>query len=142
MRRVDLRNQQVHSLRLHHGHAHFWQRALLSRRNFLWTTASAAGAGLLLAKSDGAAPKPIPGGFQITPGGPIFHVSGGPGGENSSITDFNGFIGSAIVDGTGTGTNTSTGAQSQLNFDTDMRFMQGEYIGVDGKHYQGTFAFV
>jgi len=97
---------------------------------------------LLLAQSDGAAPKPIPGGFQFTPGGPFFHVSGGPGGENSAITDFNGFIGSAIVDGAGTGTNIKTGSQSQLNFDTDMRFMQGEYIGVDRKHYQGTFAFV
>jgi TAT (twin-arginine translocation) pathway signal sequence len=134
--------KQFHKLNQHRGHAHFWQRALLSRRNFLRTTAGVAGASLLVAKVDGAAPKPIPGGFQITPGGPFFHVSGGPGGENSTITDFNGFIGSAIVDGTGTGKNLSTGAQSQLNFDTDMRFMQGEYIGIDGKHYQGTFAFV
>ena len=142
MRRVEFRNQQVHNLKRHRSHEHFWRRALLSRRNFFRTTAITAGTGLLLAQSDGAAPKPIPGGFQLTPGGPFFHVSGGPGGENSAITDFNGFIGSAIVDGAGTATKVSTGAQSQLNFDTDMRFMQGEYVGVDGKHYQGTFAFV
>src|SRR6476660_633039 len=132
MRMVEYRNQQIQNQTHHRGHAHFWQRARLSRRGFLWT---ATAAGLLLAQSDGAAPKPIPGGFQFTPGGPFFHVSGGPGGENSAITDFNGFIGSAIVDGAGTGTNIKTGSQSQLNFDTDMRFMQGEYISVDRKHY-------
>jgi hypothetical protein len=142
MRIVEFGNRQFHNLKHRRGHAHFWQRALLSRRNFLRTTAATAGAGLLLAQSDGATPGPIPGGFQISPGGPFFHVSGGPNAENSAITDFNGFIGSAIVDGTGTGRKVSTGAQSQLNFDTDMRFMQGEYIGVDGKHHQGTFAFV
>ena len=51
-------------------------------------------------------------------------------------------MGSAFINGTGTGRDLNTGAESQLNFDSDMRFMQGEYIGVDGKHYQGTFAFV
>jgi hypothetical protein len=142
MRMVDFRIQQIQTMRPHRGHAHFWQRARLSRRNFLWTAAGAAGASVLLAQPDGAQPRPIPGGFQFTPGGPFFHVSGGSGGENSTITDFNGTVGSAIVDGTGTGRNLTTGAESQLNFDTDMRFMQGEYIGVDGKHYQGTFAFV
>jgi hypothetical protein len=29
-----------------------------------------------------------------------------------------------------------------LLFDTDMRFMQGEYVGVDGKNYHATFGFV
>ena len=141
MRMAEYRNQQIEKQTHHRGHAHFWQRARLSRRGFLWTTAATA-AGLAVAKSDGAAPKPIPGGFQFTPGGPFFHVSGGPGGGNSSITDFNGFMGSAFISGTGTGTDLKTGAQSQLNFDSDMRFMEGEYIGVDGKHYHGTFAFV
>jgi hypothetical protein len=141
MRMAEYRNQQIEKQTHHRGHAHFWQRARLSRRGFLWTTAATA-AGLAVAKSDGAAPKPIPGGFQVTPGGPFFHVSGGPGGENSTITDFNGFMGSAFINGTGTGTDLNTGAQSQLNFDSDMRFMEGEYIGVDGKHYHGTFAFV
>jgi hypothetical protein len=138
---VEYRNQQIQNQTHHRGHAHFWQRARLSRRSFLGTTAATA-AGLLATKSDGAAPKPIPGGFQFIPGGPFFHVLGGLGSENSSITDFNGFMGAAFINGTGTGTDLNTGAQSQLNFDSDMRFMKGEYIGVDGKHYQGTFAFV
>ena len=141
MRMVEYRNQQIQNQTHLRGHAHFWQRARLSRRSFLWTTTATA-AGIVMAKSDGAAPKPIPGGFQFTPGGPFFHVSGGPGGENSTITDFNGFIGAAFINGTGTGRDLNTGAQSQLNFDSDMRFMQGEYIGVDGKPYHGTFAFV
>jgi hypothetical protein len=52
-------------------------------------------------------------------------------------TDFNGFIGAADVRGTAT-----DGSGNPYLFDTDMRFMDGEYVGTDGKHYQGTFGFV
>src|SRR5437867_3947104 len=101
------------------GHAHSWERAI-SHRRFLQT---AGAAGLFLSspmarvasakKPAPSEPKPIPGGFQIAPGGEVFHVFG-PGAfdpidtDRSVITDFNGHIGYAIVDGSGTGRNTVT----------------------------------
>jgi hypothetical protein len=137
--------------RSHHGHAHFWERAL-SRGGFLKVAAGTAGAALgtntiapLLAeaaRASDATPKPIPGGFSLGPGEPTFHALGGLGTEPASITDFNGVVGIAFVTGTGTGMDTTTGATRSLLFDSDMRFMQGEYIAVDGHHYQGTFGFV
>jgi hypothetical protein len=133
------------------GHAHFWERAQ-SRGHFLRAAAGASGvalsSGLWLPRVARAAaagdptPKPIPGGFQLDPHGPVYHVLGGPGAEPSSITDFNGTVGIAFVQGTGTGTNTATGATSALLFDSDMRFMSGEYVAVDGHHYHATFGFV
>lgn len=129
------------------GHAHFWERAL-SRGRFVKVAAGTTGAILgadllpLLARAappSNATPKPIPGGFTI--GDTTYHVLGGPGAEPSSITDFNGVVGIAFVMGTGTGTSTSNGSESLL-FDSDMRFMTGEYVAVDGHHYQGTFGFV
>jgi len=129
------------------GHAHFWQRAL-SRRQVIVTGASGAAAATLLSSRlwvpelvhAGApvpsAPKPIP---LTLPFGP-FHVQLiGPGQEPSTITDFNGFVGVADAQGTGTG---SGPGSATLLFDADMRFMSGEYVGVDGKHYHSTFGFV
>jgi hypothetical protein len=73
----------------------------------------------------------------------VFHVFlPGHGNEPSTITDFNGFIGIAEIQGTGTGTDTHTGATASLLFDTDTRFMQGVYVGVDGKKHRSTFGFV
>jgi hypothetical protein len=48
----------------------------------------------------------------------------------------------AGVSGTGTGTNTNTGAPTRLVFDADVRFMQGQYIGMNGQNHEGTFVFV
>jgi hypothetical protein len=62
----------------------------------------------------------------------------GVGMESSTITDFKGAVGAAVVDGTGM--NPSTG--ESLNFDTDMRFMQGVFRGKDGHSHEGTFAFI
>ena len=94
---------------------------------------------------------PIP----ITGAIPNFHRDGGPdihfqlpgpadntttgrvGGEPSTITDFNGFVGVAHVQGTGTDSSGNT-----LFWDTDLRFMHGIYQGVDGQLHSGTFAFV
>jgi hypothetical protein len=130
------------------GHAHFWERAL-SRGRFIrvaaGSTAAILGADVLpllahAARPSNATPKPIPGGFTVD--NVTYHVAGGPGSEPSSITDFNGVVGIAFVMGTGTGTDTSTGATEPLLFDSDMRFMRGEYVAVDGHHYQGTFGFV
>ena len=131
------------------GHSHFWERALLSRRQFMTATAATTGvvlgSGLWmpgLAQAWANAPRPIPGGFTFN--GTFLHVDPMSPGltENSSIFDFHGSIGAAIIDGTGTGTNKNTGVTSTLNFDTDMRFMQGVYIGLDGKKHSGTFSFI
>ncbi len=140
----------------HHyvGHPHFWERAMMSRRQFM--TAAAGATGVVLGSGlwipavahasggDDVAPRPIPGGIQpFGPGTEVFHVFlPGPTAEPSTIFDFNGFIGIAEIQGTGTGTDTSTGATTSLLFDTDTRFMQGVYIGVDGKKHNGTFAFI
>src|SRR5690242_1829800 len=111
----------------------------VSRRRFLHIaagTVGALGAGLLWPNSAPAAgrdPKPIPGGFANPTGGPFVHLNIPPGptniapgdGDPISITDFDGLIGAAQVQGTGTGTNTDTGETSTLLFDSDLRFMQG-----------------
>ena len=132
------------------GHTHFWERALLSRRQFMLTAAGTTGAilssglwmpGSALAWS--SAPQPIPGGFPAF--GKFFHVdptSPGPDTENSTIFDFHGSIGAAHLQGTGAGTNTQTGNTSSLLFDVDMRFMQGAYVGLDGKTHTGTFSLI
>lgn len=132
------------------GHAHFSER-LISRGQFIRLAGGAtAGAlssplwmpALARAAKPPALPKPIPGGIQpFGPGTEVFHVfPPEPGNELSTITDFNGFIAAAHITGTGTGTGTLGGVPS-LVFDADTRFMQGEYIGVDGRHHQGTFGF-
>jgi hypothetical protein len=93
-----------------------------------------------------AGPLPIPGVFNPGLGGPDIHfqkpgpadnTSGRFGGEPSSITDFNGFVGVAHVQGTGTDNSGNT-----LFWDTDLRFMHGVYQGTDGRIHSGTFAFV
>ena len=110
------------------------------------TTGVVLGSGLWmpgLAQAGDNAPRPIPGGFRLF--GKFFHVdpsSPGPNAENSSIFDFHGSIGAAIIDGKGTGTNTKTGVTTSLLFDTDMRFMQGVYIGLDGEKHFGTFSLI
>lgn len=135
----------------HVGHAHFWERAALSRRQFMETAAGATGVVLVSGfwmpgrvLADNAAPRPIPGGIQpFGPGTELFHVFPiAPGVELSTITDFHGSIGGAEVQGTGTATNTDTGATSSLLFDVDMRFMQGAYVGIDGETHRGTFSFI
>jgi len=125
------------------GHDHFWARAM-SRRQFLGTTAGAAAAVATsslwfptLVEAAGSDPTPIPGGFA-----PGFHAFLGPGVEPSSIFNYRGVTGVATVQGTGTGTNTRTGEKTALLFDSDNRFMRGEYVGLDGHRHKGTFGFV
>lgn len=91
-------------------------------------------------------PVPIPGGTPILGGS--YHVYG-PGiidpvdAEPSSITDFNGFVGIAFINGTVTRTNTQTGEVRELPMiASDMRFMKGEYRGMDGQFHNGTFGFI
>ena len=102
------------------SHSHFWTHNV-PRSAFMRTAAGAAGAvagaDLLLpalthaARRSDATPKPIPGGFSL--GGPVFHVLGGPGAEPSSITDFNGVVGIAFIQGTGTGSSGGSGGTSR-----------------------------
>jgi hypothetical protein len=134
------------------GHAHFLERAL-SRRRFLRAAAGATGlalgSGLALpaaapAPPPAVAPKPIPGGMRLLDDVPeVFHFFlPEAGNEPSTITDFNGFVAVARIQGTGTGTDPETGEEKELLFDADMRFMTGEYVGVDGRRHRGAFALV
>lgn len=138
------------------GHRHFAQR-LLSRRNFLersgLTLGVLAASGLVselarastirgLTGTTSATPVPIPGGLKVLgPEGPLFHFFlPAPGAEPSTITNFNGFIGWAAVGGMGT--HTAGGQSRHLPFESDMRFMKGEFVGVDGRNHHGAFAFI
>ena len=126
----------------HHAHH------LLSRRTFIGSMAGVAGAamgasllpGAALAKTSNAAPRPTSN--TTTVGGVPFHVTFfGPGVDPSSIGDFHGVVGVADVQGTGTATNPD-GSKETLLFDTDMRFMSGVYVGMDGAIHKGAFGFV
>lgn len=125
----------------------------MGRRAFLRHTAGAGSlalsASLCMSQQDDhtgvAEPKPISGGAM--PFGILVHhfpLPSSPAAalasinDPSEITDFNGFIGDTHIRGAGTG----TGFASQLAFQTDMGFMQGEYIGQDGRHHHGTFCFI
>ena len=129
------------------GHAHFWERAAQSRRGFIQASATLA-AGLaippmLRASTEQSLPNPIPGGLDLLGNGHIFHVYlPGTAPELSSITDFNGVLGATEVLGSWSGGGVTPAADTPLVFDADTRFMAGEYIGRDGRHHQGTFAFV
>ena len=124
-------------------------RHALSRRAFIGSMASVAGAAVgtgmfptnvLAAKPSNAAPKPTTNAVSIN--GVDFHFTFfGPGIDPTSITDFNGFVGVADVQGTGTATNLD-GSTETLLFDSDMRFMSGVYVGMDGAVHKGTFGFV
>jgi hypothetical protein len=107
-----------------------------------------AGLGLLdpsfvLGSSKTAAPRPIPGGFSFTandfvPTGADLHFFlPAIGFEMSTITDFNGVVGGSETRGTAQGTD-----QSKWYFDCDMRFMQGVYVGLDGRVHNGSFGFI
>jgi hypothetical protein len=123
----------------------------LSRRAFIGGAAAAAtgaslGSGLLWPTAASAAPfsipPPRPTPATTTINGVAFHfTSFGPGVDPSSITDFKGFVGVADVRGHGTARNPD-GSVETLLFDTDMRFMQGTYVGQDGAVHEATFGFV
>jgi hypothetical protein len=118
-----------------------------SRRQFLAAGAGLGAAGFLggqvigagpaLAARSAGAPRPIPGGIQpFGPGTEVFHVFLPGTGEPNTITDFNGFVGVGNVDGVG------AGANAGLSFDVDNRFLTGEYIALDGRHFNATFGFL
>jgi hypothetical protein len=121
---------------------------LLSRRAFLGSMAGVAGAAAgaslvptgVLAKESNPAPKPTKNTVALN--GVTFSVTFfAPGVDPSSIWDFNGVAGVADVQGTGTATNPD-GSHETLLYDTDVRFMKGTYVGMDGRVHKGTFGFV
>jgi hypothetical protein len=94
----------------------------------------------LAAPASNATPKPTTAVTSLN--GVDFHLTFfGPGADPSSITDFNGFVGVADVQGDGTAIN-ADGSTERLLFDTDMRFMSGVYVAQDDKVHKGTFGFV
>jgi hypothetical protein len=129
------------------GHAHFWERAL-TRRQFIGTSALVGGAAMtaplwsstLAEAATMVDPRPIP--QTIAPGAPFHLQFLGTNAEPSSITDFKGIIGGVDLLGTGVGVDTGTGAETKLFTAIDNRFMQGVYVGVDGKKHHATFGFV
>jgi hypothetical protein len=133
------------------GVSSHYARHGLSRRAFIGGAAAAAagaslGTGLLWPAAASAAPfavaAPRPTPNTTTVNKVAFHfVPFGPGVDPSSITDFKGFVGVADVRGTGTARNPD-GSVETLLFDTDMRFMQGTYVGLDGNRHKATFGFV
>ena len=137
---------------------------VLSRRQFAATAAGTALVGATLGAggwrprraqaSPPHEPIPIPGGSPglQTAFGHLFHVFGpGPAGmsldpidaELITITDFNGFVGLAYLNGTVRQINTTTGEMQTLPFlNSDMRFMQGVFRDTEGELHHGAFALV
>ena len=122
----------------------------LSRRQLLRRGAAAFGglAGLRLLDPLAALghpagdPRPIPGGFaedfSIVTEDPFIHVlPPGIGFEMSTITDFNGVVGAAEIRGTAQGSDGTS-----YEFDADMRFMRGVYVGLNGFRREASFGFV
>jgi hypothetical protein len=110
-------------------------------------TAGAAGLALAAAHrtpaqaehTDHGKPLPIPT-VRQTPFGPVREAL--DNGEPALITDFQGVVGAAELTLTGVGTDTTTDQTARYAFNMDVRFMQGEFIGADGQHHQGTFVFI
>jgi hypothetical protein len=128
----------------------------LSRRQFTRAAAGTAVVGATLgsalwtpalgAPKGAFAPVPIPGGTPALGG--AYHVFGPAAfdpidAEPATITNFNGVVGLAYISGMVTLTNTKTGEKTRYPFlDSDMRFMQGDFRGTDGRVHQETFALV
>ena len=130
-------------------------RPTMSRRQFARAAATTAVVGSTLGSrlwkpglaeaSASFAPVHIPGGSPVLGG---YHVFGPAAfdpidAEPATITNHNGSVGLAYISGMVTQTNTQTGEQQRLPFiDSDMRFMDGVFRGMDGRIHQGAFAFV
>jgi len=126
-------------------------RAGVSRGDWLWRIGVVVGAaGVVLALFVAAAsargkpgdPSPIPGGLSSdlspVPSDPFIHLL--PPTlpfEMATIADFNGTVGASEIQGTAHGSDGTS-----YTFDTDMRFMQGEYVDGAGQLQHGSFAFI
>ena len=138
------------------GHDHLTRRHALAVIGGTAGGLTTGGLGALLGATPALAaapdrrPKPIPGGTAFGPTTYHFYAQNHetPGDkstpllEQSSITDFDGIVASAHLQGTGTGTDLTTGIDMPLVFDADMRVMQGTYVAMDGETYEDTFGFI
>jgi hypothetical protein len=133
-------------------------RSRMTRRQFARSAAGTAvlagalGSGLVktgLAHTRASfAPVPVLGGTPLLGGS--FHVfAPAPTGadpidaEPITITNFDGLVGLSYTSGMVTRTNIQTGETLRLPFiNSDMRFMQGDFRGADGRIHHGTFALV
>jgi hypothetical protein len=133
-----------------HVRSELLEPATLSRGQFLKAGAGLVGGIALLgaptdrgfAAKPSFEPKPIPGGFDSSfapvPSNPLVHVlPPALGFEMSTITDLHGVVGAAEIRGTARGSDRST-----YTFDTDMRFMRGRFLDVDGRLRDAAFVFV
>jgi hypothetical protein len=139
--------RQLASLQRRHDHP-------VSRRNFVRLAAGSLAAGAVLRGPgsqvvsaygpDHANPVPIPlGSFGFHVNAPGFPGGDSPDADPSTITDFHGFTGLGYISGVVTRTNRKTHEKVDLPFGfADMRFMDGEYRGFDGRIRRGTFAFI
>jgi hypothetical protein len=87
-------------------------------------------------------PKPISGGFSanfdLVTADAAFHVlPPTPPFEMATIGDFSGVVGASEIQGTAHGSDGTS-----YTFDTDMRFMRGEYVDAEGNRQHGSFAFI
>jgi hypothetical protein len=94
------------------------------------------------AKPGTGVPNPIPGGldeaFAPVPSNPVIHLfAPTAGGELATITDFNGTVAAAEIQGAAVGSD-----GSQYGFDADMRFMEGTFVDTARRLRHGAFAFV
>jgi hypothetical protein len=129
----------------------------LSRRRFVRSATGALAAGAALTSGvwtpfvsaegrehdhDPANPVPIPiGSFGFHVNAPAFLDS--VDADPSTITDFQGFTGLAYISGMLSRTDRRTQAKVELPFlSSDMRLMEGEYRGFDGRVRRGTFGFI
>ena len=123
-----------------------------SRRRFLHVATGVPGLLLLASKASGAPaagcdPAPIPEVLVLGGGLPDIHIQL-PGvatpqdTDPSTITDFNGHVGFAIVDGTGVRTDLTTGVKTAMPYEVDLRFMKGEFVSAEGRHCHGAFALI
>jgi len=128
----------------------------MTRRRFVGTAAGTAvlggalGAGLLrpglAAPKMSFAPVPIPGGSPVLGG--AYHVFAPASidpidAEPITITNLNGFVGLAYLDGTVTQTNTKNRRGTAAAFlGLGYAVHAGDFRGADGRVHQGTFALV
>ena len=131
----------------------------VSRRHFVRSATGALAAGAALTSGvwtpltsaserehehDPANPVPIPiGSFGFHVNAPGFPGLDPVDADPSTITDFQGFTGLAYISGMVSRTDRHTQAKVELPFlFSDMRFMDGEYRGFDGRVRRGTFGFI
>ena len=140
----------------HAGHKHVWPGPL-SRRQFLHTAAgatvvgAAVGAGILRPQPAQAGPGigealPIPTTLEIFPS-QAFHVQAPPftgaDSDPSTLYNFTGAAGIALISGSVERTNRKTGEKRTLPYSfNDMRFMQGRFQARDGHVRDGTFVLI